>query len=191
MSEKNFKKEKKKHGNDSETDSDDNDDQKKSQTHTETDGGLIGFFAKSDGQVSAHVGTSNKSSTSFRHVLTMGKIDEDAILSEGEIESERKKERKLRKRVEIKDQEQTAEGGATSAQPGDGQTGQPQIGGGTSLRSFGSDINQLNDRASTDYDLDDLNLNLGTMTIEQDHDDDDETNSASEKHKLKRTGKIF
>lgn len=190
MSEKNYRKKDKK-GNDSEDESDDNDDQKKSQTHTETEGGFIGFFAKSDGQVSAHVGTSNKSSTSYRQILTMGKIDEDAPFSESGENSERKRERRLRKRVEIKDQEKGAEekgaGGEVQAnQSGQNQEKQPT--GVGSLHSFGSEINQLNDRASTDYELDDLNFNLGTMTIEQDHDDTDDQNSNSEKHKLKRTG---
>lgn len=46
----------------------------------------------------------------------------------------------------------------------------------------------MNDRASTDYELDDLNFNLGHMTIEQEHDYDNDDEAIIENHKLKRTG---
>lgn len=172
----------KKHAESEDSEADDNDNETKKSTISDNEMfGFMGLIAKSDGKVSANAGTSNKSSGSFRIRLQMGKIEEDIIPSESgdnTSEGERKRERRAKRKVEIKEEAIINEELAAAG------TGQ----GGASLRSFGSEINQLNDRVSSDYELDDLNFNLGTMTIEQDHDSGDESQSLNEKHKLKRTG---
>jgi hypothetical protein len=159
---------------------------------------------KSEAVVSAQVGTSNKSSGSFRNINVLARISEDELLS-GKFEGSdnRRKKRDRKKSIkETNEESDIRKNSKLSDQQNDSyrqqdQTNQPKLSNqqeqstdptqnkGASVKSFGSEINQLNDRASSDYDIDDLNFNLGTMTIEQDHDDEDETN---EKHKLKRTG---
>jgi len=159
---------------------------------------------KSEAVVSAQVGTSNKSSGSFRNINVLARISEDELLSgkfEGSDNRRKKRDRKKsikesneesddRKNSKISDQQndsyrQQDQGNQPKLSNQQEQPTDPTQNNGASVKSFGSEINQLNDRASSDYDIDDLNFNLGTMTIEQDHDDEDETN---EKHKLKRTG---
>lgn len=77
-------------------------DENKSQIHDEEEGGegadLGIMLEKSEGRISGHVGTSNKSSGSFRIALVLGRIDEDALLSEtNDSERRREQERRVRK----------------------------------------------------------------------------------------------
>jgi hypothetical protein len=156
-----------------------------SQHHEGSENDLGILMVKSEGRLSGHVGTSNKSSGSFRNALVLGRIDEDALLSEGN-DSERRREMEKRARKKLEFNEETKEQ-LQRATPDQNQQNQLEPIIGASQKSFGSDINQMNERDSTEYEIDDLNFNLGTMTIEQDHDYDDESDQINN-HKLKRTG---
>ena len=163
-------------------------DENKSQHHDGSENDLGMLMVKSEGRISGHVGTSNKSSGSFRNALVLGRIDEDALMSEGnDSERRRELERRARKKLEFNEEKKEQQQQRTTPDQNQQNTLEPIVG--ASQKSFGSDINQLNDRDSTEYEIDDLNFNLGTMTIEQDHEFDDQTDEINN-HKLKRTGVI-